>query len=83
LLVIGDLRASGDAAPEGDGEGIEGGLPAFLADAVRIQGSDDEVEAFERGLLVGEATACPGRPPEPGVQLLDRVRRVNHPANLG
>jgi hypothetical protein len=34
-------------------------------------------------LLVGEATACPGRPPEPGVQLLDRVRRVNHPANLG
>ena len=85
LFII--LLGLEEAAFEGDGEGVEGGLPAvhpaFLAGAFRVERSDDEVEALDRGLLVGEVPAGPGGSPEPGVQRLDGVRRVDHPADLG
>ena len=49
----------------------------------RVERPDDEVEAFHRGLLVREVASGSGGPPEPGVQRLDRVRRVDDPSDLG
>ena len=59
------LWASEEAAFEGDGEGVECGLPAvhpsFLAGAFRVERSDDEVNAFDRRLFVREVTSRSGR----------------------
>ena len=46
------------------------------------QGSDHEVEAFQRGLLGREMAPGADGAPEPGVERLDRVRREDHAANL-
>ena len=61
-----------EASFEGDGEGVEGGLPAvhpaLAAFAGGVEAADDQVEALERGLLVGEVPPGLGRPAHPGVQ---------------
>jgi hypothetical protein len=47
-----------ESAFEGEGEGVEGGLPsvhpAWCASAGGVEASHDKVEALEGGLLVGE-----------------------------
>lgn len=87
VVVVGDPRASEEAALEGDRECVEGGPPAvhpaFLAGAVRVERTHDEVEAFRGRLFVGEIAAGSGRSSELGVQRLDRVGRIEHPSDLG
>jgi hypothetical protein len=71
------LGGGEEAFFEGDGEGVEGGLravhPALAALAGGVQAADDQVEAFERGLLVGEVAAVLDDLAELVVQRLDRV----------
>jgi hypothetical protein len=57
VLLIVDL----DSSFEGDCECVEGGLPAvapaLAATAGGVEAADGEVQAFHRGLLVGEVAA--------------------------
>jgi len=69
-----------------DGQDVEGLLP--VADsagqvlAVAPLRRRDEVEDLHRGLLVGEMTAVADSPTESSVQRLNRVCRVDDPAEL-
>lgn len=80
------VRARGDAAFEGDREGVERGLPphgpSCLAPAGRVQGPGDEVEALQGGLFGREVPAGADGAPVAGVDGLDRVRRADDPADL-
>jgi hypothetical protein len=71
---------------EGDGECVDGGPPPHgppgLALAGGVEGSGDQVEAFERRLLGGEMAAGLDRPPVPGVQRLDGVGGADDLADL-
>ena len=49
---------------------------------VGVQAHDSHVDAFERGLVVGEVATCFDRPPDPSVHRLDRVGGADHPADL-
>ena len=65
------------AVGEGDGERVQRGLPphgpSCLTLAGGVQRSGDQVQAFQRGLLVREVPAGPDRPAVAGVEGLDRV----------
>ena len=78
--------ARGEAAVEGDVEGVQGGLPpvgpALPSAAGGVQADDDEVEVLEGGLLGGEVAAGLDRAAEPGVQRLDRVGGADQRADL-
>ena len=64
-------RPGGEAAVEGHVEGVEGGIPAdhpaSAALAGGVEAYDRQVDALERGRLVGEVTAGLDRPTDPGV----------------
>lgn len=76
-----------ESAFEGDGEGVEGGLPSVHpaggSFAGRVKPADRQVEALQRGLLVGEVAPRSGRPAHAGVQALYGVGRVDHSTDLG
>jgi hypothetical protein len=59
ILLIGDL----DSSFEGDGECVQGGLPAVdpacAAAAGGVEAADGQVQAFHGGLLVREVAAGP------------------------
>src|SRR3954471_6429710 len=75
-----------DAVVEGQGEGVEGGLPAgdpaLAAAAGGVEAADRQVDALERGLLGREVAAGAHRAAQPGVHALDRVGAVEHAADL-
>src|SRR4051812_43270972 len=78
--------AGGDAAVEGDVEGVERGLPsvgpAGSSLAGGVEAGDGKVQHFQRGLLGGEMAAGVDRAAEPGVQALNRVGAADDPADL-
>ena len=71
------LASGGEAAVEGDLEGVEGGFPAhhppLLALAGGVEAHDRQVDALERGLLVGEVSAGSDRPADPRVDRLEAL----------
>src|ERR1019366_9751636 len=79
--LVGLLPSGGQAAIEGDVERIESGLPpvgpAFAALPGRVQAHDRQVQALEGGLLGGEVAAGVHRPPQPGIDRLDRISRAD------
>jgi hypothetical protein len=67
-------------------ECVEGGLPshcpACSASSCGVEGSGDEVEAFQGGRVVGEVPSRPDSASIAGVQGLDRVRGADHAPDL-
>lgn len=59
---------------EGDGERVQCGFPScdpfYLPLAGRVQRPDGQVQALQRGLLVGEVAARPDGAAEPGVEAI-------------
>ena len=76
-----------DSSFEREREGVECGLPSVHpsrgALAGGVEAAHDKVEAFHGGLLVREVSPRSRRAPEPRVQALDRVGRVDHASDLG
>lgn len=74
------FSGGGQAAVEGDFERVEGGLPAdhpaTLAGVGRVEATDGEVDALERGLLVGEVAAGFDRAADAGVDPVSRFCRL-------
>ena len=79
---------SGSVEPfsEGDCERVECGLspdhPACPAPAGGVKGAGHQVQALQRGLLVGEVPTGPHGPAVPRVDGLDGVGRVDHLPDL-
>jgi hypothetical protein len=74
--VIRVRRPGGQAAVEGDLEGVEGGFPArgpaFASGAGGVRAHRGHVNAFQRRGFVGEVAAGFDRAADPGVDGLDR-----------
>jgi hypothetical protein len=74
------------AVTEGDGEGVQHGLPAHRpsgpASPCRVQAAGHKVQALQRGLLAREMAPGSHGPPIAGVQRLDRVRGTDHLPDL-
>ena len=75
-----------EAAVESDVESVEGFLPSLgpagPAFACGVERHDGEVDALERGLLVGEVTAGSDGLADAGVDRLDRVRGAHDASDL-
>ena len=77
----------GDPVAVVDGQCVQDGLPA-VGLAVEVLsvlafGGGDKVEDFHGGLLVGEVPSVSYGSSEPGVEALDGVGGVDHPAQFG
>ena len=74
------------AVGEGDGKGVERGLPArapsYPSLAGGVQRADGQVHALERGLLVGEVAAGADGALESRVERFDGVGRADHAPDL-
>src|ERR1700744_1181310 len=72
----------GEAAVEGDVEGVQGGLPPvgppLAALPGRVQAHQCQVEALQGGLFGREVAAGVHGPPEPRIYGLDRIRCADY-----
>jgi hypothetical protein len=79
------FSACRQAAIEGDVEGVEGlstDWSKLAALAGRVEAADDQIQAFERGLFVGEVPTGLDGSAEPCVEAFDGVGRADDRADL-